>query len=96
MIVFVDMDRFKKALPLIVFAIFFFGHTANIHAQDSVGIKLVPAVIETRANPGEVIQETVVVTNLNSEEKEYLIVSHILFDSSENKIKSRLNLVKAT
>lgn len=43
-----------------------------VNAQES-GIKLIPATIEKLANPGEVLNEEVKITNVSGEDKEYFI-----------------------
>jgi hypothetical protein len=43
-----------------------------VHAQES-GIKLIPASIEKLANPGDVLNEEVKITNVSGEDKEYFI-----------------------
>lgn len=43
------------------------------YAQDNSGIKLVPATIEESANPGDVLRQTLKVTNDSNTEKEYYI-----------------------
>jgi hypothetical protein len=43
-----------------------------IRAQES-GIKLIPASIEKLANPGEILNEEVKITNVSGEDKEYFI-----------------------
>lgn len=43
------------------------------YAQDNAGITVVPASIERLASPGEIIAETLTITNQSSEDKEYYI-----------------------
>lgn len=57
----------------VLFALFVLLSGASLAHAQSAGIKLVPATIETRADPKETIVETLVITNLASEEKEYYL-----------------------
>lgn len=66
--------NFLKGIVLIFISIFlssFFVHTT--FAQDNAGITVIPASIERLASPGEIITETLKVTNESTEDKEYYI-----------------------
>lgn len=57
-------------IAALLFAVCFVPYAA--FAQES-GVKLIPATIEKLANPGSVLTEEVVITNVSSEDKEYYI-----------------------
>ncbi|MCD5381696.1 MAG: DUF916 domain-containing protein [Candidatus Pacebacteria bacterium] len=61
----------------LVWVLISFFDTASIaHAQGgAAGITLVPAVLETAANPGDTLTETLIITNHNDEEKEFFLVT---------------------
>ncbi len=52
---------------------FFFGFSAEVQAQESSGIKVAPAVIEERVEPGQVFSSILRITNLDSVNHEYYI-----------------------
>ncbi len=59
---------FGSFLSLLVF----FVSSDSVFAQGA-GIRLVPATVETAADPGEIITEILTITNVSSEEKEYFL-----------------------
>lgn len=66
------MKFFQRTLLAFFFCSLFFIASEEVSAQGA-GIKVIPAVIETQAEPGQVLTETVVVTNLNEEEKQFYV-----------------------
>jgi hypothetical protein len=64
-----NLLRISRTLFFIAFFCLWAGQA---HAQEA-GIKLVPATIEKAGNPGDVIAETLTVTNVSGEEKEYFL-----------------------
>ena len=69
--VFIDIQVMKFLLPVLI-VISLFSFTGSVSAQGA-GIKLIPTTIEKAANPGDVLNESLTITNVNSEEKEYFI-----------------------
>jgi hypothetical protein len=65
------MHRFLSYIVSFL-ALFFILATESVLAQGA-GITVVPTTIEQAADPGAVIQETLVVTNESNEEKEYFV-----------------------
>lgn len=50
-----------------------FALCLSANAQEPAGTKIVPATIEDAGDPGEVISETLTITNLDVEDKEYYL-----------------------
>jgi hypothetical protein len=44
---------------------------ATAHAQQSAGVEIIPATIEESADPGEVLERTIQITNISDETKTY-------------------------
>lgn len=59
------------------------GFLTSVHAQES-GIKLIPASIEERADPGQVLVREVKVTNVSDEDKEYYIYKRDIIGVEES------------
>jgi hypothetical protein len=51
----------------------FFCLTAHTYSQSPAGVSLSPTLIETSADPGEIITENISITNLSAETKTYYI-----------------------
>ena len=68
------MNRLPLRLLLfgVVTASIFFLSSDNAYAQGA-GLKIIPASIEERADPGDVISETLTITNVSEAEDEYYI-----------------------
>lgn len=55
-----------------LFSLFiFFSFTLSAEAQQTSGVKLLPATIEQSADPGEVINKTISITNTSDQEKTF-------------------------
>lgn len=65
-----DMKFFRKYL--FVFVLFFISFSTAL-AQEKAGITLIPATIEKAANPGDILEEGLKVTNNSTVDKEYYI-----------------------
>ncbi len=65
--------KFLKVGGLFLFIFFATFFVNNVNAQDNAGITLVPAFVEEGANPGDVLTQTLKVTNESEEDKEYFI-----------------------
>ncbi len=64
------MRRSLILLLVVVVSVCFHGKFAS--AQEA-GIKLIPATVEQRANPGEIITEELKITNISDEDKEFYL-----------------------
>ncbi len=62
-----------RVVGLFIFVVSLLGGDTRVYAQDNAGITLIPATIEKPANPGDVLNEVLVVTNESTEDKEYFI-----------------------
>jgi hypothetical protein len=63
---------YRGILAFLFLSFVFLTFPSPTHAQEA-GIKIVPAVIETAANPGEIITEEITVTNVNNEAKTFFL-----------------------
>ncbi len=59
----------RKRIITTLVVIFIFFCLTNVYAQPSIGIKISPARIEHIVNPGDIIEKSLVVTNLSDEKK---------------------------
>ncbi len=62
-----------RVAGLFIFVVTFFGGGTFVHAQDYAGLTLIPATIEKPANPGDILNEVLVVTNESSSDGEYFV-----------------------
>ncbi len=67
------MRRIAFFLILFVCVVFFQIH--DVYAQESAGVELKPSTIERGANPGEVFEEMLTVTNISDLEQTYFLLS---------------------
>lgn len=67
------MKHLSFLLPLFFLFSFILVSPHTTFAQQGTGVKIVPATIEKLLDPGEILQETLVVTNTSDEEKEYFL-----------------------
>jgi len=62
-----------RVVGLFIFVASLFTGNTLVYAQDNAGITLVPATIEKPANPGDVLNEILKVTNESSVDREYFV-----------------------
>lgn len=67
-----SLERSKGVYYLVGIAIALYFMALPVYAEES-GIKLIPATIEKLANPGDVLNEEVKITNVSGEDKQYFI-----------------------
>lgn len=67
------MKFFRVSSVLLVCTFLVGTFSSHAFAQDSAGIKVIPATIEEAADPGAVISQTLKITNESDSDKEYFI-----------------------
>jgi len=77
---------FLKNITFVVVGLFLFSglFSSLVHAQESVGIKVQPAVIEDMAEPGETYSFTIRVTNVDNIEKTFFLVKQNIKSVNED------------
>ncbi len=74
----------KYLIIFLLFFIFYFLFSAVILAQDAIGIKVSPALIEERVDPGQTVTSTLRFTNIGSVEKAFYLVGRDISGILEN------------
>jgi hypothetical protein len=64
---------FHRSVFFLFFVLFILGFSHTVFAQNSAGTKIIPATIEERGDPGGVITETLTITNIENQDKEYYL-----------------------
>ena len=67
----------RRLAPLffVVFLVTFLGSISSVYAQSAAGVELKPSTIERSANPGQVISETLSLTNFSDTEQTYYLLT---------------------
>jgi hypothetical protein len=67
------MQGFRAFFFVFLFTLLGVFYSSVSNAQENAGITLVPATVEKGANPGEVLEETLKITNESQIEREYFV-----------------------